>query len=91
MKNLITILILLVAAGCSKTENATVTEPETETGKTEPKPLSREEQKLVGSYEWVWGCLLFSAIQYIRTATQRGIPNKAGIPLPIRPMKEAPL
>ena len=50
MKNLITILILLVAAGCSKTENATVTEPETETGKTELKPLSPEE-KLVGSYE----------------------------------------
>ena len=50
MKNLITILILLVAAGCSKTENATVTEPETQTGKTELKPLSPEE-KLVGSYE----------------------------------------
>ena len=46
MKNLITILILLVAAGCGKTE----IETKTETGKTEKKPLSPEE-KLVGTYE----------------------------------------
>ena len=38
----ITLVIGLLVVGCGKTENATV---------TEPKPLSREEQKLVGSYE----------------------------------------
>ena len=48
MKNLITIIIMLVAAGCGKSEVETKTE--TETGKTEKKPLSPEE-KLVGSYE----------------------------------------
>ena len=44
MKNFITILILLVAVGCGKSETVT------ETVKTEPKPLSPEE-KLVASYE----------------------------------------
>ena len=52
MKNLITIMIMLVAVGCGKSEIETKieTKNETETGKTEKKPLSPEE-KLVGSYE----------------------------------------
>ena len=50
MKNLITIIIMLVAVGCGKTEVETKTETKTETGKTEKKPLSPEE-KLIGSYE----------------------------------------
>ena len=37
----ITLIIVLLVMGCGKTENATV---------TEPKPLSPEEQKLVGGY-----------------------------------------
>ena len=45
MKPLITIFIILIGVGCGKSETVT------ETVKTEPKPLSPEEQKLVGSYE----------------------------------------
>jgi len=42
MKVLVSILIGMLVVGCGKTENTTV---------TEPKPLSPEEQKIVGSYE----------------------------------------